>query len=100
MELSHRDQMESSAAGGFLPANTHHPVTFHCGTTLYLFTTLEEEMSSFVQVLQLQGSEVILRTKTMIAYLAACLLHCLLTIVSSFVFSCEKANLWPVHRRG
>lgn len=38
MELSHGDQTESSAAGGFLPANTHHPLTFppsHRSLSLY-----------------------------------------------------------------
>lgn len=55
MERSHRDQTESSAAGGFLPANTHHPLTFHCHTTLYLFTTLEEEMSSLCSGITVSG---------------------------------------------
>lgn len=41
MELSHRDQMESSAAVGFLPANTHRPLTFHCHTTLLLYLVTE-----------------------------------------------------------
>lgn len=57
MELSHRDQTESSAAGGFLPANTHHPLTFHYHTTLYLFTTLEEEMSSLCSGITFAGLE-------------------------------------------
>ncbi len=57
MELSHRDQTESSAAGGFLPANTHHPLTFRHHTTLYLFTTLEEKMSSLCLGITVTGLE-------------------------------------------
>ncbi len=78
MELSHRDQTESSAAGGLRQLTP---------TTLWHFTVaplsisllpLKKKWVHFVQVLQLQGSEVILSNKTVIAYLPACLLHCLL----------------------
>lgn len=101
MELSHRDQTQSTAARGILPANTHHPLTFHCRTTLYHFTTLEEEISSQCSGITVAGvRKVILNRKTIIAYIPACLLHCLLTMVSSFVFSCEAADLRPVHWRG
>lgn len=73
MELSHRDQTESSVAGGFLPANTHHPLT-NC--TLYLFTSLQEGMSSLLlrcyrgRAWRPQYRE----------YLSACLSYCLLVV--------------------
>lgn len=85
MELSHRDQWESCAGGGFLPANTLHPLIFHCYTILYLFTTLEEETSS---LLQSRGSEEIMNSGAMTAYLSVCLLCivCLAVFILLYVF--------------
>lgn len=43
MERNHRDQTESSAAGGFQPATIHHPCSLSFPS---LYSTLEETMSS------------------------------------------------------
>lgn len=86
MELSHRDQAESSIAGGFLPANTHHPLTFQSNHSLSLLLPLKKKLVHLAQVLRYQVLEVIQST------------HALgLFAYSTFVSWFKKANLWPVH---
>lgn len=88
MELSHRDQMESSAAVGLQPANTQCPLTFHCHVILSLYCKWKEKLVLFAQVLRLQ--KVIQNVKTIQAHIPSCLLVLFTVLYSPLPFHARR----------